>query len=325
MESNHFIHTAFTKHELDALVDKRVGETKLGEKLVLFSSDNEVWKTCKFHVLGVMESIGPRLNKGLGGAEKGFAPFMSRFVNVQSNAFLSGESICLHGAIHLEAPIEFISSVHIEELDELISNWTEKIADAGGIPILIGGGHNNALGLINGVSKSLKKSISVVNLDPHADTRTTEERHSGNSFSTAFELGTMNDYYVLGLHQSYNNQYIIDRLKAMNAKVSWFENWIDEPSAYVTDLKAVFESVSATSFGLELDMDSIAFMPSSAFTPSGVSVEQARYYVRQFAKSKNACYLHLPEAAPSSRYEDKLVGKTLAYLVTDFIKCRSNV
>ncbi len=325
MESNHFIHTLFTKHELDALVDKRAGETKLGEKVTLYSSNDESWKSCKFHVLGVMESIGPRLNKGLGGAEKGFPPFISRFVNVQSNEFLTGDSICLHGTIHLEAPIEFISSVHIEELDELISNWTESIVAAGGIPVLIGGGHNNALGLINGVSKALNKPISVVNLDPHADIRTTEERHSGNSFSTAYESGTMDQYYVLGLHQSYNNQFIIDQLKAMNAQVSWFENWIDDAALFASDVKTTFESVKSASFGLELDMDSIASMPSSAFTPSGVTIEQARFYIRQFAQSENACYLHLPEAAPSSRYEDKLVGKTLAYLVTDFIKRRSNV
>src|SRR6218665_1495374 len=99
MESSHFTHTVFTLNELESLVDVRGGEVKLGEKLKLFSSDSEDWKMCRFHILGVMESFGPRLNKVLGGAKKGFPPFISRFVNVQSNDFLSGEEICLYGTI----------------------------------------------------------------------------------------------------------------------------------------------------------------------------------------------------------------------------------
>lgn len=325
MAATYFTHTIFTKHEFDSLIDHRAGEVKLGEKMTLFSLDNENWKSCRFHILGIMESIGPRLNKGLSGAEKGFAPFLSRFVNVQSNDFLSGESVCFHGTFEPAEGIESISPEQIVVLDEMIRAWTLKVVETGGIPIIVGGGHNNALGLINGVSAHLGKAISVVNLDPHADVRATGERHSGNSFSTAFETGTMDAYYVLGLHQSYNNQFILDKLHEMNAWTSWFEDWIDDASQFQTDVIAVAQQVESEHFGLELDMDSIAFMPASAYTPSGVTVEQARYYVRHLARLKNVRYLHLPEAAPSSYKEDKMVGKTLTYLVADFIKCHSNV
>jgi len=325
MAAEYFTHTIFTKQEFDSLVDHRAGEIKLGEKMTLYSKEDNNWKTCRFHILGVMESIGPRLNKGLSGAEKGFAPFLSRFVNVQSNAFLSGEGVCFHGTFEPAENIDSISSEQIEVLDEMIKAWTLKVLEAGGIPIVVGGGHNNALGLINGVSGHFGKPISVVNLDPHADVRATGERHSGNSFSTAFEKRTMSSYYVLGLHQSYNNQFILDKLKAMNAWASWFEDWVDDSSQFQSDVIAVAQQVESDHFGLELDMDSIAFMPASAYTPSGITVEQARYYVRHLASLKNVCYLHLPEAAPSSYKEDKMVGKTLTYLVTDFIKCHSNV
>ena len=68
-------------------------------------------------------------------------------------------------------------------------------------------------------------------------------------------------------------------------------------------------------------MDSIADMPSSSATPSGLSVEDARFSISEMASRLPPAYLHLPEAAPDSDRQSGLrVVKTLAYLVADFIK-----
>ena len=91
------------------------------------------------------------------------------------------------------------------------------------------------------------------------------------------------------------------------------------------DLKTFFQYITDNKFGVELDLDAIAYMPSSAFSPSGMSVEEARTYILQMAKSGNVRYLHLPEAAPKTEKEDAIVGKTLAYLVSDFIKSNQSV
>ena len=88
----------------------------------------------------------------------------------------------------------------------------------------------------------------------------------------------------------------------------------------VVDIEDVLRQISDVSLGVELDMDAIIDMPSSAFTPSGFSLEEARKYVIKCAKSKKAAYLHLPEAAPKNEREEAIVGKALAYLVSDFIK-----
>lgn len=309
----------------DQFLVKRDGEVRLGEKILYRSLDSDSWKTSRYHVLGINEDLGPRLNGGLPGANKGFEAFVSRFLNIQSNSFLSGTEICLHGIIELNQEIITPLNEHIDDLDMLVALWTKEVVSSGGIPIVIGGGHNNAFGLILGSSEALNTSIAVTNLDPHADVRKTGERHSGNPFSTAHEKGILAKYSVLGLHQSYNNQFILDYLKEMGASCSYFEDWIDEPQQFRTDIQIVFQNYRFQSVGVELDMDAIAFMPSSAFTPSGVTVEQARYYIRKMAGLKNVCYLHLPEAAPSTEMEAKSVGKTLCYLVSDFIKCNSNI
>lgn len=61
-----------------------------------------------------------------------------------------------------------------------------EIVSAGVVPIVIGGGHNNSYGMLRGSSKGLNSQVNAINIDPHADFRELEGRHSGNGFSYAF-------------------------------------------------------------------------------------------------------------------------------------------
>lgn len=317
MKSSYFEFIACSREKLNALISFREGETKLGEKLVLLTND---WDKCTFHILGIEEDFGPQLNGGKPGSVNGFNAFLSRFVNVQSNQFLTGESICIHGTVRPLSNKVDLNNGLIEDLDQLISDWALKIKRLKGIPIVIGGGHNNAFPLIKASFLNGNQAINVVNLDPHADTRRLEGRHSGNSFSYAIEAGYLSHYSVLGLHENYNNQYILDYLHEHKAFVSFYENWLEKPFKFQADIDWVFDHYYSKPIGIELDMDAISGMPSSAFTPSGISIEQARMYVRKMAGLAHVCYLHLPEAAPQNDHEMALVGKSLSYLVLDFIK-----
>ncbi|MEI9959443.1 MAG: arginase family protein [Ferruginibacter sp.] len=82
-------------------------------------------------------------------------------------------------------------------IDEEVENMLKVIAAAKKIPIVIGGGHNNAYPIIKGVAKGLVKAgaiplaqINCVNLDAHTDYGATEGRHSGNGFKYAEEDAT---------------------------------------------------------------------------------------------------------------------------------------
>ena len=76
--------------------------------------------------------------------------------------------------------------------------------------------------------------------------------------------------------------------------------------------------------GIEMDMDSLVNMPSSARTPSGFTVEEARKFIRAMALNLKCAYVHLPEGAPSDNSDEMIkVGKTLAYLIADFIRFNS--
>lgn len=307
----------------DKYLSKRDGEQRLGQK-ILFRDKSDSWTKCHFHILGVCEDIGPQMNGGFSGAKNAFFAFLPRFFGMQSNDFLKGDTIALHGTIALKIEDCSVSNEVVQDLDLLVTSWVSEVIENGGVPIVIGGGHNNAYGLMKGCAMANNQPIDVVNLDPHADTRALEGRHSGNPFSYAFEEGYLSKYTVLGLHESYNNQFILDKLKAMQANATFFESWIDDPTAFMNDVANVITHQKNKSIGMELDMDAIVGMPSSAYTPSGISVEQARYYVRKLSANLKIAYFHLPEAAPQNELENKIVGKTLSYLVTDFIKCQSN-
>lgn len=301
----------------------RDGEVKLGERVV-FRTEADDWNQCRYHVLGVQEDVGPQLNGGLSGAKNGFRAFINRFLGLQANRFIRGEAIAIHGTISLINEQQAAVGM-IEDLDELIARWSTEVIENGGIPIVIGGGHNNAFGLVKSLATVAEQPVNVVNLDPHADTRALTFRHSGNPFSAAFSAGYLKNYTVLGLHESYNNEAILDYLTEMQATVFYFESWLDSLSQFEIDVNQVASDSMGTLAGVELDMDAIAFMPASAFTPSGVTVDQARMYIRKMARNIKVGYLHLPEAAPKNEQDDKIVGKTLAYLVSDFIKVHQSI
>lgn len=301
----------------------REGEVRLGERVV-FRSNNDDWKSCRYHLLGVQEDVGPQLNGGLPGAKNAFQSFIGRFLSLQANRFIQGEAIAIHGTISLINEQQATVGM-IEDLDELIASWSTEVIENGGVPIVIGGGHNNAFGLIKALSFVAKQPVSVVNLDPHADTRALTFRHSGNPFSAAFSAGYIKNYTVLGLHESYNNEAILDFLTEMQATVFYYESWLDSLSQFEIDVNQVVTDSMGTLIGVELDMDAIAYMPASAFTPSGISVDQARMYVRKMARNQKVAYLHLPEAAPKNETEEKITGKALAYLVSDFIKVNQSI
>lgn len=322
------------KEDISQYTFLRDGEQKIGETILAgadYMLDNLKDCSAKFIVFGICEDVGPRANGGRGGSDTAWKPFMSKFLNIQETNELNGSSILMLGTFDFSdiEGYEFGSLKTLKKIvatiDDSISSIVEFIVSAGKIPIVIGGGHNNSYGLLKGSSKALGHSINCVNLDPHADYRKLEGRHSGNGFSYAKAEGFLDKYSIIGLHENYNSKEMIDRMENDLIDYSTFEaiflrNEIDYEDAITISLTFV----SASAFGIELDCDAIENFPSSAQTPTGISALQARKYIYQAARLQNATYLHIPEAAPAlvENSEDQ-VGKLLSYLVSDFVRGNS--
>ncbi len=316
MKTENFEFIPFQKSNLLDLTVTREGEKKIGECVQAGLSTD-----AKYVLIGVQEDIGPQANLGNPGAKNAFPAAISRFLNMQSNRRYTGENLTCAGYIQQLTEFSTVETgrKQVEELDELLIELLIPIYKKNQIPILVGGGHNNAYPLIAAFYKAHQQSLEVVNCDPHADCRRLEGRHSGNPFSYARENGFLNFYSVLGLHGAYNGENMLNYLNEQGFYYSYFEEYMKLPSKMATDLQTIIIR-SDEPLGVELDLDAIKGMPSSAYTPSGIEVEHARLYLMKLASSKRkTAYLHLPEGAPTNFQEEKVVGKTIAYLLHDFL------
>lgn len=306
----------FTKEQATTFYSKRDGETRVGEKVSLNPTASS-----KFVLLGIEESAGPIANNGFSGSENAWSVFLANFLNTQIHKNFNGKEIAILGSIkNIKPPVSTDEAkIKVEELDAFVLEVLNQELSSDQIPIVIGGGHNNALPLMRWSAQT--SVINCINIDPHADCRSTEFRHSGNSFSTALKEKTIRSYSVLGLHEAYNNQFILDFLENNSCFHTFYENYLLGKSTLLEDVKIrINEFKPAEKIAVEIDMDAIAFMPSSALSPSGFSVDDIRVICLnlRMIHSKMA-YLHFPEAAPKNILENKIVGKALSYFVRDFI------
>ena len=325
----------YTQSDVLVLVNQRDGEVKLGEKVQVCGHCNEAddeatllasltLSSAKFVVLGIPEDIGVRANYGIGGTQTAFVAALKALLNMQSNSFLPGDEILVLGHFDIDEPItttiEALRS-KVSEIDDLVAPMVQKIVAAGKVPIVIGGGHNNAYPIIKGVAEALNEPINVVNIDAHADLRSTQEgRHSGNGFSFALQAKFLNQYRIFGLHQSYASQHLQSYMvQNANIKALYFEELVLSPKSFIENWQN-FTADLPSPCGLEIDLDSLENVLSSAVSPSGFSVNAVRKIL--LAPNKNFSYLHICEGATTlaNGQQDFTTGKTIAYLVSDFVK-----
>ncbi len=317
-----FTFRPITAEEIASLTPHRDGETKLGEALAADWRD----PACRYVVLGICEDAGPRANNGLAGARNGFDAFLPNFLGLQANRFITPGGVHVLGRIDdtdtgQEAGPAALRQ-RVAELDALVQRTVLPVMQAGKVPIVIGGGHNNAYPLMQTAHAVQGTPVDVVNLDPHADLRPLEGRHSGNSFSYAIVNGIVRRYAVFALHRARNSEAILRFMDEHHVHHTWYADYLMDPMRFHHDLDAYVAGDDAP-LCVELDMDVIRHMPSSAFSPSGMVLEEARYYLRRImASPRPVHYVHLPEAAPTTPSQGRIVGKALAFLVHDVISVR---
>jgi formiminoglutamase len=349
MHISHF--KKYSKQDILSLVKLRRFETKLGERVQTLSDPNEVTDSisalaAKYVIFGIPEDIGVQANYGIGGTSTAWTSFLQAFLNVQSNDFLAGEEIAVIGhfdfgdiqylidknAQDIEEKVEAYRHA-VNSIDEEVESLAKAIVAACKIPIVIGGGHNNAYPLIKGAAKGLHQAqniplpqINCINLDAHTDFRPSEGRHSGNGFRYAEEDGFLQKYCVIGIHENYLPQNVW--LDIVNNPfldfISYEDIFLQEKRNFIQAVAHALDFTDDNYVGIELDLDSIENSLSSACSPSGIKPIHARQYINLCAAQSKACYLHICEGAVrlSDGRTDPSIGKLISYLVTDFVKGR---
>ena len=333
----------YSKKDIEHLTRKRTNETKIGEDVSVLKSESN-WEIellnldCKFVLLGIPEDIGVKANYGRGGAHTAWKPALDSFLSQQSNAFLNGKNVCVLGHIFVEDLMEKSDSLNaknksdmnelcnlVAEVDKRVAEVIAKIIQSKKIPIIVGGGHNNSYPIIKGCSLALNKKLNVINCDPHTDFRPLEGRHSGNGFSYAYKENYMSNYSVFCMHEQYNTASVLKDFTVNSQRLyySTYEDiFVRENKTYTEALQQNINFVKKDICGVEIDLDAITNVPSSAKTSSGISPVQARQYAYQCGKQLQAHYFHIAEGAPilSHIKADNKTGKLIGYLIADFIK-----
>lgn len=346
MNLKHF--KPYAKQDILALTHLRRFETKVGERVeVLFNPPDLVsgvgQLAADYVLIGIPEDIGIQANYGKPGASTVWTSFLQAFLNIQSNDFLSGEQVAVLGhfdfsdieslieknAYNAEEKVEAFRHA-VNAIDEEVEGLIKLVVSLGKIPIVIGGGHNNAYPLLKGASKGLHQAqkiglpqINCINLDAHTDYRTSEGRHSGNAFRYAEEDGFLQKYCVVAVHENYIPQNVwMDIVNNPFIDLLTFEDiFIHEKRSFRQAVSHAIQFTNDNYTGLELDLDSIQNTLTSASTPSGIDTIHARQYVNLCAAHANSCYLHISEGA--TRLEgrtNELTGKLVSYLVSDYLK-----
>jgi formiminoglutamase len=341
----------YDRQDVLSLTNIRRFETKLGEQIQVLADKQQLEQSLRnsdaeYVVIGIPEDIGVRANDGTGGADTAWIPFLQQFLNIQSNDFLDGTNMLLLGHFDF-GDIQYLieTNAHdadekreayrhaVHTIDEEVEDLVKTITACEKIPVVIGGGHNNAYPLIKGAAKGLLKAgliplaqINCVNLDAHTDYRPLEGRHSGNAFRYAEEDGYLQKYCVIGVHENYIPQNVW-----MDIVNNPFIDLITYEDIFLLEKRNFTQAVAhATGFteenfiGLELDLDSIEHTLSGAITPCGLTPLHARQYLTFAATDSKIAYLHICEGAAQLKDGRKsdTIGKLISYLVSDFIKAR---
>ena len=169
----------FTHEELSIYCKPRKGETKFGEALTQVNSFEALEQNkAKYAIIGIPEDIGVQANFGKKGTKNAWEEFLKAFLNIQinphnqpDNCIILGQIDCegfLNDATYIlekeENPEEKLGEI-VSKIDDLVTEVVYQTVKAGKIPVIVGGGHNNAFGNIKGVSKALDRPINVMNIE----------------------------------------------------------------------------------------------------------------------------------------------------------------
>ena len=333
-----------TQAHLESLFSPRNGETKLGQEVQRLNTqlpyglalEESKISGARFAIIGISEDIGPRGNLGRGGALHALDAGLKQLLNMQSNRFLQGEACLILGQVHtqdLQLPLNATEEQlrqNVAKLDARVISLIAPVIQAGLEPIVIGGGHNNAYGLLCATKQAKGRPVAAVNLDPHCDFRPREGRHSGNGFSYAAASGALSHYHVLGLHEQKNSEASLEQLEAFGGDWHSLQDiWVRKTISLDSALNEIVTSLDATQLpvALELDLDAICKMPSSAATAAGIPLLDATHYIHRIASQCACSYLHLAEAAPTCHEAgveagNREVGQSIAELILAYIQGR---
>lgn len=325
--------------DLRRLAPGRDGEVRLGERVQAYGPDGSPPKGARVALVGVPEDIGVRANLGVPGARRMWRTFLPRFLNMQSNRFLDGTAVAVAGVVDVRdlrratraldparartarVRNEALGTLReaVREVDARVAEVVASIRRSGIVPLVVGGGHNNAYGILAGCASAAGRPMGCVNVDLHADLRPREGRHSGNAFTYALADGHLGRYAVVGLSECHATGAIVELVDRQREVMAiTLESMLRGGTDALQAAAAAVAHVGPGPATVELDLDAVAQAPASAAAASGFSGSEFRAISMQLCRTLDVHAVHVAEGAPGNGpWPDAMLGKFVAELVRD--------
>ncbi len=194
-----------------------------------------------------------------------------------------------------------IAGEDVAATQELLATAVARVAQAGSLPIVLGGGHDLAFGSWLGVRRARHGVVGAINLDAHLDLRPVpaDGPNSGTSYAQAADAcaarGERLHYAIVGIQPTGNTRGLLERARSLGVEMH------GRGRCVAGSLDAFLAGTDAVAFSIDLDVFSAAASPGvSAPTSLGVVPdEHAVAFVRGLAADPRIAAIDLAELNPS--------------------------
>lgn len=341
--------------DLRTMTSGRAGETRLGEVMRTVDTEGHVPPGTRVAILGIPEDVGVRANLGRPGTRRMWREALRALVHMQANDTIDASSVAVAGTVDVrdiqreaksadralaaarreaalggrraaraaESAASLLGRLRelCAEIDGRVEAVTAHLRGAGAVPIVIGGGHNNALGIMAGCAKFARRSMNCVNVDLHGDLRAMEGRHSGNPFTYAAHGGVLERYAVIGLQECTANSAVMEALRDPRMRAFTLDAIIRGEIDLAASIDGAVTHAGSGPATVEIDIDCVTGAPASATAASGLSPREVRMCAARLSRELDVHAAHIAEGAPGlGPWPDAMLAKLVAELVCDIAK-----
>lgn len=264
-------------------------------------------------LLGFCSDEGVRRNKGRVGAKNAPNQIRKALANLPFDIHRQ-KSILDFGNIVLENNmLENARNEQIEYVSELMKNHY--------LPIILGGGHETALGNFLGMATQHEK-IGIINIDAHFDLRIpVEGSTSGTPFFEMANYCQQNNrefhYCCIGIQPNGNTQALFRRSEELNVKTFLADEVHTDLNLLLQHIVDYITHFSTLYVSLDLDVLDGAFAPGvSAPSVNGLTPFQVKNILQTLFKSKKVKLFDVVEFNPDFD-QDNRTAKLAANIIQE--------
>ncbi len=278
--------------------------------LKTLSFDRQILNIC---FLGFCCDEGVKRNMGRTGAANGPESIRKEMANWPANFFPhaklydAGDITCTDG--------------NMEAAQDALSVAVKQLLDYGLFPIVLGGGHEVALGHFNGILNQKSSAPAIINFDAHLDLRPfIDQGSSGTMFNQIYQICTNGNwpynYLCIGPQTYANTQSLFAKADSIGAKYILAKD-INQALLSQTEalIQAFINDKDQVYLTLCTDVLSAAHAPGvSAVQPFGLDPDLVLQLIKIIIKSGKVCSMDIAEVSPRFDSDNRTAKLVAVYI-----------